>query len=335
MRVLTIALLLSAVGVSMMAQQPPHDAEFTQQFQAGNAALSAGDNKKAFAAFSKANQLHHDACADCYLSMAIASLRMGDRKAAIQNCDRSLADPSDDATKASAHNLKGTALLSMSESEGGSLSGAESEFRMARDLDKNDPILRMHLAIALLREKKDDEAKSELTALLDLKPDAQMAEKAKMLIADPRRGREEVAPDFRVTTLQGQDVSLKGLSGKVVVMDFWATWCPPCRASVGELKELTRKYSNDKVVLISVSDDRNEDAWRDFIAKKKMDWPQFRDTDEAIIHSFGVHAFPTYIVIDGDGIVRKRISGLNPTESVVYRLKETLESMPQLKTASK
>ena len=118
------------------------------------------------------------------------------------------------------------------------------------------------------------------------------------------------------------------------MLDFWATWCPPCRASVSELKDLTRKYANAKVVLISVSGDQDEKAWRDFVANKSMDWPQYRDTNKSVISSFAVRAFPTYMVIDGDGIIKQVITGMNPQETVVHRLKATLQAMPELETAA-
>ena len=60
------------------------------------------------------------------------------------------------------------------------------------------------------------------------------------------------------------------------------------------MKELTRKYANAKVVLISVSADKDEKAWREFVASKKMDWPQYRDTNESVLRTFAVHSFPTY-----------------------------------------
>ena len=83
-------------------------------------------------------------------------------------------------------------------------------------------------------------------------------------------------------------------------------------------------------MLISVSADDDENAWREFVAHKKMDWAQYRDADKTIRSAFGIHAFPTYLVIDGDGIIKQRISGLDPQESVVHRLKATLAQMPQL-----
>ena len=188
----------------------------------------------------------------------------------------------------------------------------------------------MSLAKVLLRESKDDEAKQELQACLGLNPEEKMASEARLMLADPRRGRENFAPDFEVNTLQGQRVSLKELSGRIVVLDFWATWCPPCRASVPELKELTKKYPTEKLVLISVSADKDEAAWREFVAKKNMDWSQYRDADERVLKAFSIHSFPTYLVIDGDGIIKQRFTGMNPQESVVHRLKATLGQMPQL-----
>jgi peroxiredoxin len=96
------------------------------------------------------------------------------------------------------------------------------------------------------------------------------------------------------------------------------------------LKDLTRKYANAKVVLISISADKDEKAWRNFIAKKNMDWPQYRDADNGVMKLLAVRAFPTYLVIDGDGFIKQRITGMDPQETVVHRLKATLQAMPQL-----
>jgi len=61
-----------------------------------------------------------------------------------------------------------------------------------------------------------------------------------------------------------------------------------------------------------------------------MDWAQYRDGDGKIRQAFGIRSFPTYLVIDGDGVIRERMTGLNPQETVVHRLKATLGAMPQL-----
>jgi len=153
---------------------------------------------------------------------------------------------------------------------------------------------------------------------------------AKKMIADPRRARENYAPEFHFTTLQGEYLSSDQLAGKVVVLDFWATWCRPCRDSVPDLRDLQKKYSRDQMILISISADEDEEKWRDFIAKQKMDWAQFWDHDGAIRQSFAVHAFPTYIVINEKGVITQHIEGEDPRQSVAYRLKAALASNARL-----
>jgi peroxiredoxin/Tfp pilus assembly protein PilF len=329
--ILSFTLVLCLVGpVRAQNSRPEADPQFQQQFHAGREALATGKNKEALEAFKKANKLKNNSCADCYINMAVVYLRIAEVENAVTSCDKALGVSGDDQTKATAHSMKGTALLSLSNIGDKNLRDAEAEYRAATELDKSEPIFHLNLATALLRQSKDEEARDELSKCLMLHPAKPIADRVNQLLTDPRLGRENVAPDFRLTTLQGQDISLRQLRGNIVVLDFWATWCPPCRASVSELKDLTRKYANAKVVLISISGDKDEKAWRDFVAKKKMDWPQYLDTNDSVMSSFAVRAFPTYMVIDGDGFIKQRITGMNPQETVVHRLKATLQAMPQL-----
>jgi peroxiredoxin/Tfp pilus assembly protein PilF len=327
---LVFAFLLGSLW-PMCAQnvQPEADPNFQQQLQAGHEALAAGNYKEALDTFKKLNKLYNNSCALCYIDMAVVYQRTAQFDNAIVNCDRALAVADTNQIKATAHSLKGTAILSRGGDEK-NLKNAEAEYHAAIQLDENDPVFHFNLATALLRQSKDDEAKDELRKCLALHPVQVLTDRATRLVGDPRLARENLAPDFHLTTLQGQDISLQQLRGNIVVLDFWATWCPPCRASVPELKALTRTYANTKVVLISVSADKDEKAWREFVAKKDMDWPQYRDASDSVISSFAVHAFPTYMVIDGDGVIKQKITGMNPQESVVHRLKDTLRDMPQL-----
>jgi len=81
--------------------------------------------------------------------------------------------------------------------------------------------------------------------------------------------------------------------------------------SVPELRNLHKKYSKEPAfVLIGISSDSEDEVWRDFTEKNKMIWPQYRDKDRRIQRAFEVRAFPTYIVIDHEGIVRHRSVGL-------------------------
>ncbi|MFL5328310.1 MAG: TlpA family protein disulfide reductase [Gemmataceae bacterium] len=115
------------------------------------------------------------------------------------------------------------------------------------------------------------------------------------------------APDFSATTLDGQTVSLASLRGKVVVIDFWATWCGPCRRALPELREFVSHFEGKPVVLIGISADHNETALHDFLAVNPLPWPIVFDGDGGPIATrYNVNAYPTVFVIDQNGMIRNR-----------------------------
>ena len=117
-------------------------------------------------------------------------------------------------------------------------------------------------------------------------------------------------------TLDREFLDLNGLKGKVVVLDFWGTWCPPCVTAVPTLRDLQKRHEKDPFVLLSVSSDSDEAVVRRFIDKNRMAWPQYWDRDRKVQQAFDVRAFPTYVVIDAEGIVRFRTSGGGNREPV-------------------
>ncbi len=268
-------------------------------------------------------------CGECYSALAVAYMRMGDASHALQSCDKALALIPDTAGQARIHDLKGRLLLSRAYEDKKALALAESEFRAAVAKDNTNAPAHFGLAIALLREMKDQEGLAEARTYLEMGGGGSDAARAQKMLAHPARAREEFAPDFQVTTLSGETYSSKQLAGRFVVLDFWATWCPPCRASIGELRELSQKYPAEQALLISISADEDEKTWQDFVAAKKMQWAQVWDGPGRVAELFGVQAFPTYIVIDGEGVIVKRISGLNPQQSVAARLKDELKKAMQ------
>jgi len=86
-----------------------------------------------------------------------------------------------------------------------------------------------------------------------------------------------MAPAFAVTTEDGQRISLDDLQGKVVLIDFWATWCGPCRAALPHIQQIAQKFQGQPLVVLSVSLDSDETKWKGFVAKNNMTWLQYRD----------------------------------------------------------
>jgi thiol-disulfide isomerase/thioredoxin len=120
--------------------------------------------------------------------------------------------------------------------------------------------------------------------------------------------------------------------GRVILLDFWASWCGPCRSALPNLKRLQAVYGSTDLVVISISEDDDESAWRAFVASHNMTWPQRLDSDGSIQRQFGVNALPTYVLLGRDGSVLQKFVGEAPAESIVERigpdLKASLSAKP-------
>ncbi|MFB3814623.1 MAG: redoxin domain-containing protein [Terriglobales bacterium] len=327
-RVILTAALLSLVPY-LSAQQYGSNTEAA--LERARQAAAAGKYAEAVKEYRNANKLERGSCSACLAGLASAYLRLGDGRNAEENASKAIATAHDAAERLAAHRIKGYVLMmTMAPGDAKRLAAAEKEFRAALSENATDGEARFGLGAALLKQSKDADGVAELQALLSAYPNSAWSEQAERLIANPRRAREWFAPEFEATSLQGETLSLRQLQGKIVVLDFWATWCPPCRASIPEIKDLLKKYPREKLVVISISADENIGVLKEFIASKGMDWPQIFDGNHRLADSFKVHSFPTYLVIDGEGVVRQKIVGLNERESVAYRLKQALKDIKEL-----
>ena len=118
----------------------------------------------------------------------------------------------------------------------------------------------------------------------------------------------ELAPDFELKDSDGKRVKLSDFRGKIVFLDFWATWCGPCRGEIPHLKELAKNFgSRDDFVLLSVSLDTDAAKWREFIRKEQMNWRHALDDKnwEGVASKYGVTGIPTTFLLDKDGKVLK------------------------------
>lgn len=113
------------------------------------------------------------------------------------------------------------------------------------------------------------------------------------------------ALDFQVKDLDGKPLSLEKLKGQVVLLDFWATWCPPCKAEMPNVKRTYQKYKNQKFEIIGISLDSGKAPLEDYIEKEGITWPQYYDNSRQVSNMYQVRAIPSTFLIDADGIIRQ------------------------------
>ena len=122
------------------------------------------------------------------------------------------------------------------------------------------------------------------------------------------------ATEFAVKGIDGGTVNLAAARGKVVLLNFWATWCGPCRMEVPDLVDLQKKYQDRLQVIGLVVDDADEDAVRKFAKRYSINYPVAMATDEMRIQFGGVPALPTSFIIDAEGRVVQKHIGLRDPE---------------------
>ncbi len=134
------------------------------------------------------------------------------------------------------------------------------------------------------------------------------------------------AAGFVLRDLAGDSVSLSDFSGKkVVILDFWATWCPPCRASLPALAKFRNRYAARGVEVLSVNLEESPQRVRDFISSQGLALRVLLDSDGNMARSYRVQGIPTVLVLDKQGRERERIVGFRP--DLETRLAETVEGL--------
>ncbi len=118
------------------------------------------------------------------------------------------------------------------------------------------------------------------------------------------------APEFKLPALNGQYVSLSDFRGKVVMVHFWATWCPPCVEELPTLSKLYQEIKGKDFEMLAVSvDEGGEEAVTSFMRRNGLNVPVLLDTARAISAQYGTFKFPETYILDRDGIVRYKVIG--------------------------
>jgi len=118
----------------------------------------------------------------------------------------------------------------------------------------------------------------------------------------------QTAPDFTLQGLNGKNISLSDFRGRVVILDFWASWCTPCRASMPRLEALRKRYQDKGLVMLGVSLDRRKEDAKRFLTENGYSelvamWESLA-ASQAVAHLYGIFGIPHTFVIDRQGIIR-------------------------------
>ena len=174
-------------------------------------------------------------------------------------------------------------------------------------------------------ETSEDGSRSQsIPATKIIKQDTtpQKDELTKSLRADPSEWVGKPAPDFQVTDLKGEELSLKDYRGQIVLLDFWATWCGPCIAEMPKVKKAYEKYKDQNFQIIGISLDQSEEPLAAYIEKEGIAWMHYWDESRDLRNLYGVWAIPSAFLVDGEGIIRKASLGGFDVESAVAELVE-------------
>ncbi|MBN1594126.1 MAG: TlpA family protein disulfide reductase [Candidatus Coatesbacteria bacterium] len=122
------------------------------------------------------------------------------------------------------------------------------------------------------------------------------------------------APNFKLESLDGETVELSKLKGKIVVIDFWATWCPPCRITLPLVNKVYEKTRGKDVEVFGISTDRSEASKvKAFIKKNNISMPILHDKTGVIANNYGVRGIPTMVIIDKKGNIHQKHVGGDPS----------------------
>jgi len=340
MRSAIILLVLVSLATPLVAQdkaEGPTNEKAQKTYKEAFESLRQHQPAIALDNFKKADKQDGGHCVECQKKMIKYGTELREWKDAELAAEEMVAEAQDPKHMALAH--YGLAAVLMNEG----LDKRKDEF-FSREHDELTKALAAYPKFpeailadgrALARMKQDDAAKAQFELYVKMRPaDDPERQRALRYISEPELARARMAPAFAVTTIDGQHLTLDDLKGKVVLLDFWATWCEPCREALPHVRDIARKFQEQPLVIMSVSLDEDEGKWKDFIAKNGMTWINYRDGGFTgpIAKMFGVEAIPHTFTIDADGVLQDEHIG---DATIEGKLKKLIARARELQVAEK
>ena len=334
MRCFVTGLLLLWLVAHLFGQGPtqgPASKKAQKAYQQGLDQLQGRNPGLALWYFREADKQDGGKCLPCQGQTIQIGLAGNDWKVVEDGASKIALEVQDPKQQAIAHHYLGLAFMNegLDRHQDELLARAHDEFTKAIALYPHFAETLFDDGKALANLHRDDESKAQFEKFVAMTPEGQFERRrAQQFSRKPELARAILAPEFSLFSIDGQRVTLDGVSGKVVLVYFWATSCDVCLRGLPHLQELAKKFENQPLVILSVSVDHDEAAWRSFLKKNDVPGLQYRDgfsgpisqafglrvdfqrnTDNPVAgvwtSSYGLEqVVPRTFTIDGEGVLR-------------------------------
>jgi peroxiredoxin len=337
MRYTALILILSCMVAPLPAQEKteegPTNEKAKKTYKEAFEYLHRRMTDAALESFKKADKQDGGHCLVCQKKMIQYGVELREWKTAEAAAAEMVEQSQDQKDLAIAHYQLGIVLIDegLDKHKDDPFNRAHDELSKALAGEAKFPQAILADGKALAHLKQDDAAKARFEAFVKMRPENDPdRQRALRYISQPELARARMAPAFALTTTEGLRVSMDDLTGKVVLIDFWATWCAPCREALPHMREIAKKFQGQPLVVLSISLDSDEEKWKSFIAKNEMTWLQYRDGGFTgqISKMFGVEAIPHTFTIDADGVLQDEHIGDASIEGKLKKLVARARDLP-------
>jgi len=310
-----VLLCCLALASSLHAQSTP-DYKSDPKFVSAMAEAKQLEKERqilfAIETYKKASKIAQGKDTACLESIFTLQMKSGSYKDAAVTATALEAIAASSTDKSYAETKRGHALFYQAgdKNKADLLNAADAAFKSAiADNPKNASAHYLDGQV-LARLNQIDAARDQFkTCLTCVSPSDPSYLRAQHFAEDPMLSTHKMAPPFTVTALDGAKFNLDAMGGRVVLIDFWATWCGPCNEELPHMKKIAKEFASQPLVIISVSWDSDETKWKNFIDKNEMTWIQYRDADHHLSNLFQINSIPHYFTIDSDGVLTAEMLG--------------------------